>query len=244
MSIKNIIQIINRSESLYPIKIFGQTNKIITCMNSIGYLYARKHSDLYSMFDGIYIDGILMCKALKYIWGINITRRSFDMTSIAKDLFVRLNDKNCYESIYFIGSKQNQVEASVHIFKTHYPHMKVSGYRNGYFSSQKERFDTIKEIIETNPTYVIVGLGKPTQDYFAIDLQKAGFKGIVFTCGGFLHQSCNKLNYYPKWIDKYNLRWLYRYVKEGTWSRMIEDLFYFPTAFIFDRLKSLKLSNK
>lgn len=46
-------------------------------------------------------------------------------------------------------------------------------------------------------------------------LVKAGYQGISFTCGGFIHQtSKNEIDYYPAWGDKTNLRFVYRMWKE------------------------------
>lgn len=161
------------------------------------------------------------------------------MTSMAKDLFEYLNAPNCKDTIYFIGSKQDEVASSVKQFKTNYPNMDIAGYRNGYFKNNIERIKVINDIIRLSPSFVIVGLGNPTQDIFTIDLKKAGYSGNIFTCGGFLHQSCRSLYYYPEWIDKHNLRWLYRFIKEGTWSKMFKTIFYFPPVFVYDRIMAL-----
>ena len=154
--------------------------------------------------DGLYVDGMLMCKMINLMWGKKIRRLSFDMSGMAVDLFERLN-KNT-ESIYFLGSKQEELEATVRQIISGYPNMKITGYRNGYFSSREQRAQAISDIVELNPDFTIVGMGSPLQEQFCIDLKEAGYKGIAFTCGGFLHQTSNRLNYYPDWVNKYNLR--------------------------------------
>ena len=45
-------------------------------------------------------------------------------------------------------------------------------------------------------------------------LRAQGFSGLGFTCGGFLDQLAESQHYYPAWIDKADLRWLYRLCKE------------------------------
>ncbi len=65
MSVKDFITIIKQSEPVYPQKVFGQKRHVYTCLNSAGYMYARKKPELYSNMDGIFVDVILMCKALK-----------------------------------------------------------------------------------------------------------------------------------------------------------------------------------
>ena len=53
------------------------------------------------------------------------------------------------------------------------------------------------------------------QEQFLIKVKRIGYQGIGFTCGGFIHQtSKNEIDYYPAWIDKINLRFIYRMYKE------------------------------
>ena len=54
-------------------------------------------------------------------------------------------------------------------------------------------------------------------------------EGIGFTCGGFIHQTANnEIEYYPLWIDRMNLRFVYRMYKEKhTRKRYVQVTFYF-----------------
>ena len=60
-------------------------------------------------------------------------RLSFDMSGMAKDLFAYLNKKGNEESIFFLGTKQEILEATIKQFQKNYPRMNIVGYRNGYF---------------------------------------------------------------------------------------------------------------
>lgn len=117
--------------------------------------------------------------------------------------------------------------------------MNIAGYRNGYFLLPEDRTQEIKKIVAENPDFVIVGMGSPLQEQFALDLKEAGFQGIVFTCGGFLHQTANGINYYPDWINRYNLRAFYRLYKEkGLFKRLYNVLIEFPILFTWDTFKT------
>lgn len=62
--------------------------------------------------------------------------------------------------------------------------------------------------------------------------------GIAFTCGGFLHQTSHKINYYPNWVNKLNLRAFYRLTHEkGMFVRLWNVLIEFPIMFIGDSIK-------
>ena len=243
MKITSLIKNIAASEHRYPDEVFSLPGRTYTCVNSYAYLFARKDIPLYDRMDGIFVDGMWLCKFLRIFWGKKITRRSFDMTSMARDLFERLNAPDNNQSIYFLGSRPEQVKAATELFARSYPGMKIAGCRDGYFKSDEERIGAARAIVSLTPDFAIMGMGKPAQEQFACLLREQGFKGIIFTCGGFLHQSTQKLHYYPKWIDRMNLRAFYRFYKEGTWIRLFYDLFRFPPLFIFDTLSS-KLSKK
>jgi UDP-N-acetyl-D-mannosaminuronic acid transferase (WecB/TagA/CpsF family) len=74
----------------------------------------------------------------------------------------------------------------------------------------------------SNPDIIFIGMGTILQETMAIDLREAGYTGAIYTCGGFLHQTKKEINFYPEFIDKLNLRFFYRLVKEeGFFKRSI-----------------------
>ncbi|MCP4520538.1 MAG: WecB/TagA/CpsF family glycosyltransferase [Cytophagales bacterium] len=213
---------------------FDFSAKNHTFLNPYSYLLARKEQDLFAKFDYIHIDGIALVIFLKLV-GVKTVRRSFDMTSMAPLLFKHCEEKA--KTIYFIGAKDEEVENSVTTFQESYPQMKIAGCRNGYLNKEGEWDKAINEIIEKNPDFVVVGMGTPIQEKFLIDLQKKGFKGSGFTCGGFLHQSQDDIDYYPAFFDKFNLRWLYRMIDEPKLiKRYGIDYPFFVLCFVWDIL--------
>lgn len=208
-------------------------NAIHTFLNPYSYLLARKQQNIFSDFDYIHIDGIALVIFLKLI-GIKTIRRSFDMTSIAPLLFEYCQEQK--KSIYFIGAKLEELEKSIKVFQNSYPHMNIKGFHHGYI--EKQWNEKIEEIIQLNPDFVIVGMGTPIQEKFLIDLRKKGFKGSGFTCGGFLHQSQQDIDYYPPIFDKLNIRWIYRMIDEPKLvKRYFIDYPVFVGYFMIDALK-------
>lgn len=231
------VEKITESASMYPTITFSRKNAIYTCVNPFSYHLVRKFPELFNQMDGLYVDGMLMCKIINLMWKKHIPRLSFDMSGMAVDLFERLNNNT--ESIFFIGSKQEEIEATISQIKKAYPQINVSGFRNGYFKSKDERTLVINNIVKENPDFTIVGMGSPLQEQFCIDLKNSGYKGIAFTCGGFLHQTAARLNYYPDWINRYNLRAFYRLFHEkGLWGRLYNVLIQFPILFTIDTVLS------
>lgn len=216
--------------------IFTKPRRIYTFLNPVSYLDASKQVSIFERFDGIFADGSLLVKAIRILYGKKVNRRSFDMTSLAPELFHFAEKEN--KTIYIVASKQEEVEKACTIFQKQYPNLNIIGYRNGYFQNEKEQEETIKKIIQTNPDFLIVGMGAIMQEKFLLKAKDMGFKGIGFTCGGFIHQTAkNEIDYYPEWINKYNIRFLYRMYKEKhTRKRYIKAGIIFPWVFLKDRL--------
>lgn len=216
--------------------ILSKKGKIYTFLNPVSYLSALEHKPLFGGFDGIFADGSILVAAIRLIYGKRVTRRSFDMTSLAPELLSYAETHN--KSVYIVASRQEQVEKAVGIFKERYSKLSVTGYRNGYFVSEKEQELEALHIAEVNPDYLIVGMGALMQEQFLLKVKNAGFTGIGFTCGGFIHQTAkDEIDYYPGWVDRMNLRFLYRMYKEKhTRKRYLQAALQFPTRFIAERL--------
>lgn len=215
---------------------FSNFGRIYTFLNPVSYLYALENKDLFAKFDGIFADGSILVAAIKLFYGHKVTRRSFDMTSLAPMLFKYAEEHQ--KSVYIVASQQEQVEKAVVIFKERYPRLIIAGYRNGYFPTEEEQQKEAGRIMEVKPDFLIVGMGIGMQEKFLLKAKEAGFKGIGFTCGGFVHQTAkDEIEYYPAWIDKMNLRFLYRMYKEPhTRKRYLQAALLFPARFIYERL--------
>lgn len=217
-------------------QIFENKGKVYTYLNPVSYLTALENKKLFSQMDGIFADGGLLVKAIKLMYGKQVTRRSFDMTSMAPELFAYAAEHG--KTIYIVASKQEQVEKAVEIFRERYPNVKFAGHRNGYFANENEMEQEAKHIAGLNPDFLIVGMGALMQEKFLLKVKHAGYQGIGFTCGGFIHQtSKNEIDYYPAWVDKTNLRFAYRMWKEPhTRKRYLMAGLLFPARFIAERI--------
>lgn len=209
---------------------------IYTFLNPVSYLDALKHKKLFASFEGIYADGGLLAKAIKMLYGKSVKRRSFDMTSLAPIVFSFAAKNNKYVAI--VASKQEMVEKAVKTLQGNYPGLNISYFRNGYFASETEMDEEAKKIVVMHPDFLIVGMGIIKQEEFLLKVRDAGFQGIGFTCGGFIHQTAqDKVDYYPEWVDKHGLRFVYRMYREPhTRKRYAKAAFVFPVRFMWEKL--------
>ena len=213
--------------------------KFVTFFNPYSAEIAKCYLNIYTRADYICSDGFLpillniLCKKNKSC------RISFDMTSLAPIVFNQLSKDN--KSIFFVGTSPENIHAFVNIIKKEYPQLEISGYSDGYLDNEDKKMKVIETIINKNPSTILVGMGTPLQDMFACDLLDCGYRGNIYTCGGFFHQTVNSINYYPRYIDYLNLRWLYCIYKEKYILKRI--LSYYP-KFIFNYLYYLIFTDK
>lgn len=230
-----LVQKILATETLSLDEVFTKRGRVYTFLNPVSYLSALDEKAMFAHFDGIFADGSILVAAIKTVYGRSVTRRSFDMTSLAPDLLSYAETHN--KSVYIVASRQDQVEKAVGIFMERYPKLDVVGYRNGYFASEAEMEKEAERIAALNPDFLIVGMGIVMQERFLLKVHGNGYQGVGFTCGGFIHQTAkNEIDYYPVWADKLNLRFVYRMYKEKhTRKRYLQAAFLFPARFICER---------
>lgn len=232
-----LIRKIVGTETLARCGLFDVKGKVYTFLNPVSYLTALDNKELFTCFDGIFADGSLLVTAIKLLYGEEVERRSFDMTSLAPEMFKYAEDNG--KTVYIVASRQEQVEQAVNTFKERYPRLVFSGFRNGYFSSDEEMYTEARHIAkEVKPDFLIVGMGILMQEKFLLKAKNAGFEGIGFTCGGFIHQTAkNEIDYYPAWVDRMNIRFIYRMYKEKhTRKRYLQAAILFPARFLWERL--------
>lgn len=232
-----------KTEDIISSSFLEQKGNVYTFLNPVSYIDALHQKDIFTRFDGIFADGSLLVAAIRLLYGKKVKRRSFDMTSIAPQLFEYAIENN--KSIYIVASKQEQVERAVEIFKELYPNLNIIGYRNGFFNNEEEQDEEVQKIVSLQPDFLIVGMGVIMQEKFLLKVKDAGYKGIGFTCGGFIHQTAaNQIDYYPQWVDKMNLRFLYRFIKEKhTRKRYLKAAFVFPIVFLKEWMCEKRMKN-
>lgn len=212
--------------------------KIVTCLNAY-YLVKLKEADYhwYDEFDYIASDGMGPIKLNKLFGKPKSVRLSFDLSTMAPPVF---NDMIKHgASLYVLGAKPGEVDKSVKTIKKNFRGIKIAGFHHGYIKDFKN--DVANEIIASGAKVVIVGMGAPMQDEMAVLLKQVGFIGTVYTCGGFIHQTQERMVSFPEWTNKLGLRWLYRiFTQRGMLKRLIETYPKFVISYSWFLLVKLK----
>lgn len=184
-------------------------NALITFVNPYSY-YTIKDARLDSNFEYIFSDGTLLTALNNKVSKNKISRVSFDYTSFALLFFNRCKELNLRVAI--IGAKSSECSKAVEYFRAKHS-LRIEYMRSGYFDSGEDYAKCYNEINSNEIDIVIVGMGAPLQERFLIELKKNCRVKVGITCGGFISQSVNG-DFYPKIIDKLNIRWLYRLITQ------------------------------
>lgn len=199
----------------------GHRNVNFTFINPYSYHVAKSipsYSQDLRFFDGVMVDGIGVVLAGRLL-GLKIEERiSFDSTSLAPEIFKLCSDRQL--GIYLVGGHEGVADRARDAICGVHHSLEVVGTHPGYFESENEVFEKIRN---SAAKVVVVGMGTPLQEAFLVSLKKTGWLGAGFTCGGYLDQVAKRFDYYPRWIDRLNLRFLYRLVREPKrlWRRYL-----------------------
>lgn len=159
-----------------------------------------------------YADGIAVVIYVRLFKNKQITRTSFDDTSIAPEVFTHALKERL--AVTLVGGTKENIQQAKNLIEIKYPGINIVVARSGYFNDQGEREEFLESAMLSD--ILIVGMGAGKQERVLLDMRAKGWRGTGFTCGGYLDQFVHAKgeDYYPPWIDKLNLRWLYRMMKE------------------------------
>lgn len=175
---------------------------------------------LLESFDIVTCDGIAMVQAARSCGLNEVRRESFDFTSIAGPVFEWAASNG--KSVGLLGGEPGVAETAAGILARKFAGLEI----NHCFSGFGQDLDkALQCFAEKRTDIVICGMGAPLQEQFLLRLVNNGWCGIGFTCGGFLDQTSKGTEYYPPWVDRLNLRFLYRLAKEPRrlWRRYLVD---------------------
>ncbi|MCR8967474.1 WecB/TagA/CpsF family glycosyltransferase [Streptococcus zalophi] len=181
-------------------------------------------------------DGASVVLASKYL-GYNIPERVAGIDLMQKLLL--LSERKGY-SVYFLGAKEEVVLKMLERFKTLYPNLRVIGYRNGYFSD--DEIEVIQEELRNlKPNIVFVGITSPKKEYLIEHFLNNGLNSVFMGVGGSFDVLSGSIKRAPLWMQKANLEWFYRVMKEP--KRLFKRYFVGNVEFINHVLKEKREKN-
>jgi len=171
--------------------------------------HVSDYLDCLRQFDRVLCDGIGMSCAARRFAGLDIGRSSFDLTSLAGPVFNWL--RAAHVPAVLVGGEAGVAEEAGNRLGALFPGLVIGASFTGFPPGPEEA----TAYLLANPgTAVICGMGAPHQERFLLDLKSRGWTGMGFTCGGFFDQLIRRVDYYPRWVDRLNLRFAWRLFKE------------------------------
>ena len=196
---------------------------LMTAVNPLACAIDLRNSEyvgLLSCIDWVQCDGIGMVLAARWTKGLQVQRATFDQTSLAAPVFHWAVANN--RPLMLVGGQVGVADQAAEVLKASFSGLDIAATFSGYQDSP----DNAQAFALKHPNMIVIcGMGAPLQEAFLIDLKNGGWPGIGFTCGGFLDQLSSGLDYFPAWVNRFHLRFLYRLLKEPRrlWRRYLID---------------------
>ncbi|MEW6209285.1 MAG: WecB/TagA/CpsF family glycosyltransferase, partial [Acidobacteriota bacterium] len=167
---------------------------------------------------------LVTADGMSVVWAARLVGRRLKERVTGIDIFERLIERAAARgwSVYFLGARENAVEALVEKLRARHPRLRVAGYRNGYFDRSES--DSIAGAIKrSSADLLFVGLGSPAQEkWIEENLEKTGAKFALGVGGSFDHVS-GLIPRAPRWMQRAGLEWLHRLAREPKrlWRRYL-----------------------
>lgn len=189
----------------------NENRMFIVTANPEAFMFGDEDSEVEALLlddaTTVVADGIGIVKGGKKI-GIDIAER-IPGVEIAEKLLEYGSELN--KTVFFLGAKQEVIDALCAVVEEKYPSLKIAGAVNGYTPDKDAVFEEIKAV---KPDIILVALGIPAQEKLIYKHLKDFQKGIFVGVGGSFDVISGTKARAPKLFIKLNLEWLYRLLKE------------------------------
>ena len=134
---------------------------------------------------------------------------------------------------YFYGSTEETLELLKDKLAKNYPNMTIVGMYSPPFRllTNEEDEEVIKQINDTNPDFVWVGLGAPKQEIWMSEHQ-GKINGLMIGVGAGFDYYAGNIKRAPLWMQEHNLEWLYRLIQDP--KRLFKRYLVTNTKFIWN----------
>jgi len=138
--------------------------------------------------------------------------------------------------VFFLGAREESVQALKALYEKRFPHLQVAGYRNGYWRSEEET-SVVKLIADSRPDLLFVAMSSPKKEQFLGRYQAEMKVPFAMGVGGSFDVAVGKAKRAPMWMRQYGLEWFFRFLQEP--RRMFRRYFIDGTYFFWLLLKEL-----
>ena len=169
----------------------------------------RKLASAVRAADMVLADGIGVIYA-SHILRPSIRNRSPGI-DVAAALMARMSEWG--EKVFLLGAKTGVAELAGERLEERYPGLVICGVNDGYFEEEDNEL-VLEKINAQSPDLVLVCLGAPKQEIWMKNNAELLNAGLMIGLGGTLDGIAGTVRRAPKWMQKLQLEWLYRLIRE------------------------------
>lgn len=114
--------------------------------------------------------------------------------------------------VFFLGAKEDTLQALTKIISADYPNLVIAGCRNGYFSDSEEE-EIAKQISELAPDYLFIGMPSPKKEQFILKYKSVIDAGVLFGVGGAFDARANVLKRPQGFLGEHGLEGFFRIIR-------------------------------
>lgn len=165
-----------------------------------------------------------------------ILRKGYQKNTNGTDLFpiIAKMAQSALIPVFFLGSSADIVKRAVENVQIQFPDIVITGYHTGYFSIEEEE-SIVMKINQSNAKLLLVGLGVPHQDYFALRNRERLNVSVIWAVGGLFDFLSGSKPRAPLFLRRLRLEWLFRFALEP--KRMWRRNFVIPPLFFMQLLR-------
>jgi N-acetylglucosaminyldiphosphoundecaprenol N-acetyl-beta-D-mannosaminyltransferase len=134
--------------------------------------------------------------------------------------------------VFLFGNAPGVADTAAANLEAWYPGLEIVGTQHGHWGTSADRFPAehaerlIAEINEAKPDILQVGLGTPLQQAFVTENRDRLEVPVIITCGAYLEHLAERRNWYPAWVLKLRVGFLYRLYRDPKrlWYRYTVEL--------------------
>lgn len=197
---------------------------VINTINAHSYCVSKNDPDfLNSLMEGDILipDGISMVMAAKFLNGTKINKIS------GEDIHSYLLSKADSEglSVFYMGSNLKTLIRIESRVQSEFPKVEMGYYSPPFKScfSEIDSMNMVERINEFQPDILFIGMTAPKQEKWVYEHKSELKCGTIASIGAVFDFYAGNINRAPKWMVKYGLEWLYRFIKEPRrlWRRYL-----------------------
>lgn len=170
--------------------------------------------------------GLVLADGMAVVWASRLLGRPLPERIAGIDLFQLLLGMagEMQASVYFLGAKQEVLEAVLERVRQEHPRLRIAGARNGYFSDA-EAEGVAAEIRASQADMLFIAMSPPKKEMF---LARWGLATGVFVghgVGGSFDVYAGRTKRAPAWMQNGGLEWFYRVLQEPgrLWYRYLSS---------------------